>query len=221
MKERYFTKSNIDEIAGELAVEVSEKTGRKRDFPRWDSKYALLVLDMQDYFLRENSNAFVPSAPAVIPKVNSLIELFEEKKLPVFFTRHVNTTDNAAMMGQWWSRLIEADGELSEISGLLNIPAGSEIIKKTQYDAFHNTALDDTLKAENINTLVISGVMTNLCVETTIRSAFVHGYETVLPLDATAAYNYDFHRATALNLAFGFSHIALTADIIREIGEND
>ncbi len=221
MKERYFTKSNIDEIAGELAVEVSEKTGRKRDFPRWDSKYALLVLDMQDYFLRENSNAFVPSAPAVIPKVNSLIELFEEKKLPVFFTRHVNTPDNAAMMGQWWSRLIEADGELSEISGLLNIPAGSEIIKKTQYDAFHNTALDDKLKAENINTLVISGVMTNLCVETTIRSAFVHGYETVLPLDSTAAYNYDFHRSTALNLAFGFSHIALTADIIREIGEND
>ncbi len=221
MKEKYFTNINIDTLAGKLLDEAKSYAGKDSELTLNKDGYALLVLDMQDYFLRQNSNAFVPSAPAVIPKINSLIELFEHKKLPIFFSQHINSNENAGMMGKWWNKLISNKNELSNLSDLLTIPNGSIIFQKSQYDAFHNTALNDKLKAKDIDTLIICGVMTNLCVETTVRSSFVHGYSTVLPLDATAAYNYNYHRATALNLAFGFSHITLTKDIIKEVNKND
>jgi isochorismate hydrolase len=196
-------------------------SAKERKFRLLPEKFALLVLDMQDYFLREDSNAFVPSSPAIIENINSLIRLCEERQTPVFFTRHINTNGNARMMSNWWKRLINKNDKLSGISDLLYIPAGNRIVAKSQYDAFYNTNLDKELKTKNINGLIVCGVMTNLCVETTIRSAFVHGYETVLPLDATAAYTYDYHRATALNLAFGFSYTTLTDSILKIIGEND
>ena len=63
---------------------------------------ALLVLDMQDYFLREGSHAFIPSAPAILPNIEKLIESFYEANRPVIFTRHLNT--DAGMMSRWWAR---------------------------------------------------------------------------------------------------------------------
>ncbi len=100
----------------------------------------------------------------------------------------------------------------------LNRP-GCEIIIKPQFDAFFQSGLDDLLQAKGIRQLIITGVMTNLCCETTVRSAFVRGYEPFMPVDATAAYNYKFHLGSFQNLAYGFMQAMSTAQVIEELEE--
>ncbi len=174
---------------------------------------ALLVLDMQRYFLDSSSHAYVPSAQAIIPKINSLIQAYAEKNLPVIFTRHVNTSQNAGMMGRWWKDLIYPNNPLSDISPAINSHSGT-IIQKSQYDAFYKTQLEKYLHSRYVTQVVISGVMTHLCCESTARSAFMRGFEVFFLVDGTATYNVELHKASITNLAHGFSRLSLTSEIL-------
>ena len=87
------------------------------------------------------------------------------------------------------------------------------VIKKTQYDGFYQTPLEDILREKGISQLVITGVMSHLCCETTARTAFVRGFTVFFPIDGTATYNEDFHWATFLNLSHGFVIPLLIEDL--------
>ncbi len=212
MKECYFTSDNIDEKAYQMAEDVAAN-GRKRKSTFLSQKAALLIIDMQDYFLSKASHAFIPSSPAIIQKIIDLRKEFEMTKRPTIFTRHLNTTRDAGMMGTWWSEIIERENPLSRITALLDSNDGI-VIEKPQYDAFYSTSLEAILHARNIKQLVICGVIANLCCETTARAAFVRGFEVFFAIDGTAAYNADLHRATLLNLSHGFATNILTDDLL-------
>jgi nicotinamidase-related amidase len=223
LKEIYFTPDNIDDEAKRMIAELGAFPGRGRRLPSPGAvmsppgRAALLVLDMQDTFLDEGSHAFVPSAPAIIPRVRALVDAFLAKKLPVIYTRHLNTEDDAGMMSRWWSGLITADDPMSEISRELHAE-GVGIVTKTQYDAFHGTGLETKLSAggRKIERLVLSGVMTHLCVETTARSAFMRGFEPFVPVDGTATYNRELHMGSLRNMAHGFAVPLLVSEILGE-----
>ena len=134
----------------------------------------------------------------------------------MIFTRHVNTDDDSALMKSWWQDLIRPDDELSKIDNSL-APGDSLVIEKTQYDALHQTALEQVLTEQDIRQVVITGVMTHLCCETTARSAFVRGFKVVFAVDGTATYSEEFHRATLLNLAHGFATLATVEEIIKSL----
>ena len=70
------------------------------------------------------------------------------------------------------------------------------------------------LRDNGVRRIVISGVMTHLCCETTARSAFVRGFEVFFTVDGTASYTADFHRASLLNLAHGFAVPVLVSEIL-------
>jgi nicotinamidase-related amidase len=213
MKEVYFTKENIDKVAGTLLKNIEQSLASIREFNVFPAKTALLITDMQNYFLEPDSNAYIPSSPAIIDKINTLTEYAEANSMLTVLTLHTNTKQNAAMMGKWWKRLINANNSYAKLYDKIRVPRNAHIINKSQYDCFYGTNLDELLRHNDIETLIICGVMTNLCVETTARSAFVRGYRVILPIDATAAYNLEFHKSTCLNLAFGFAHICLTEDL--------
>lgn len=177
---------------------------------------ALLVLDMQDFFISPGSHAFVPSSPALIPVIQGLVHSFEEQALPVIYTRHLNTASDADMMGRWWRDVITAGNPLSEIHNGFDI-SNSRVIEKSQYDAFYRTALGDLLEELGVTTVVITGLMTNLCCETTARSAFVRGYRVFMPVDGTATMNSELHRATTVNLAHGFADPVSVSAILASI----
>ena len=177
---------------------------------------ALLILDMQRYFLDESSHAHIPSALAIIPEVKSLMDAFLKNKLPVILTRHLNTKKDANLMDKWWQDLIIEENPLSEITPELKHP-DAIVIKKTQYDAFYRTSLEDLLKKNGINQIVIAGIMTHLCCETTSRSAFVRGFEVLFTIDGTATYNENFHRASLLNLSHGFAIPVLCEEIKEQL----
>lgn len=210
VKERYFSSITIDIQAAQMLTQASS---RPRELALIPEQCGLLVLDMQDYFLSPESHAFIPSAAAIIPGVQNLIDAFSQHNCPIFFTQHINTPENAAMMTNWWREIITAENPFSAITAQLDTSSGA-VLQKPQYDAFYQTDLEERLSSLAVRQLVICGVMTHLCCETTARAAFVRGFEVIFPVDSTATYNAAFHLATLTNLAHGFAHLCLIADIL-------
>lgn len=215
MKSAYFTHDNIDDVSGGM-LQSLEKSSKRHRFTFSPERAALLILDMQKIFLDESSHAFVPSAPAIVPKIKRLAQAFSGSNLPIISTRHINSEDNALMMARWWKDVIMESNPLSEIITELVIPK-AEVIKKMQYDSFYKTHLESILRDMGIEKLVVTGVMTHLCCETTVRSAFVRGFVVFIPVDGTATYNEDFHRATYLNLSHGFAVPVHSDEILKQM----
>ena len=205
-KESYFTAQNLDRQAQEISQGLLVD-GQKQRLHFSLPRSALLVLDMQNYFLEPASHAYIPSAQAILPGIQALVRAYRKLGLPVIFTRHLNTPQDAGVMQRWWRDLIRPDTPLSEIETGLDSSQGL-VIQKSQYDAFYHTALEERLHQCQVSQVVISGVMTHLCCETTARSAFVRGFEVFFLIDGTATYNAEFHRASLLNLAHGFAMLS-------------
>jgi isochorismate hydrolase len=152
---------------------------------------------------------------------------------PIVFTQHVNTPQDAGLMASWWRELITAENPLSEIIAEVQRSADSDqqlavsnqqpaiSVRKSQYDAFYQTNLEGLLRAANVTQVVICGVMTHLCCETTARSAFSRGFEVFFAVDGTATYNEHFHFASLLNLSHGFATPVLVAEILATLEERD
>ena len=213
MKEAYFTAENIVDLSAEW-VELFASSRNNANQPFDLTRAALLVLDMQEYFLEADSHAFVPSGKVIIPAINKLAAWFRSAGRPVIATQHINTLENAGMMASWWAELITDGHQLVGLAPELDLEPG-EILIKNQYDAFFGSSLKKILDSEKVDQLVISGVMTHLCCETTARSGFVQGYEIFFLVDGTATYNRDYHLATLKNLAHGIA-VLTTSDRLRE-----
>ncbi len=210
MKAAYFTPQNVSEKA-EAMLEIMR---HDRAAPKIDPQLAaLLVLDMQQYFLDPAAHAYIPSAPAIILNIQALINAFVECQRPVIFTQHINTPENAGTMLRWWRDLIRGANPLSIITPALDT-RGHVVVIKSQYDAFYQTDLESQLHRQNVTQIVISGVMTHLCCETTARTAFMRGFDVFFTVDGTATYNEDFHRASLLNLAHGFATLMLARQLL-------
>ena len=212
MKSAYFTSKQISTQAEQLLADLKIKHRRPVEL----RKPVLLVLDMQQYFLDPESHAFVPSGPALIPGIQRLIRSFRQNRYPVIFTQHINTPEDAGMMATWWHDLITIDHPLVGLSSQLEI-GESPVVQKSQYDAFFGTELDSMLKSLEISDVVITGVMTHLCCETTARAAFVRGYRVWLVVDGTATYHLDFHKSSLMTLAHGFATPVLVREMIAAI----
>ena len=215
-KTTYFTRNTIQVKSQEFLESIAASRCRLADIKFNQEKAALLVLDMQEYFLDENSHAFVPSVPAIIPGINALIGAFGTANRPVIATRHINTRADAGMMSKWWRDLINSKDAYSHYGNKVNLSKYIPL-NKTQYDAFLHTTLEATLRAHQIEQVVICGVMTHLCCETTARSAFMHGFEVFFTVDGTATYNEELHRASLLTLSHGFALPVMVGEIIAEI----
>jgi isochorismate hydrolase len=181
---------------------------------------ALLIIDMQNYFLSPSSHAYIPSAQTIVPGLKKLISIYNKKKLPVIYTLHSNTEENARMMGKWWPKLLHEGSTESHILEEIKSPKGI-IIEKNQYDAFYNTDLEQILNKKNINQVIICGVMTNICCETTARSAFVKGFEVFFPINGTAAYKEEHHISSLINLSYSCVIPVLLEELFLTLNENE
>jgi nicotinamidase-related amidase len=180
---------------------------------------ALAVIDMQKYFTGPEGKAYLSAAPAILPNVAALAKAFREAGCPVIFTRHGHRRDgDAGLMGSWWKgRLLYEDDPQAELAEEIEREAEDIVIRKEYYDAFEKTGLERTLSDADVKTLVICGVMTDLCVETTARRAFTLGYQPVIVEDATASKNDELHRAALTTLAHGFAYIETTRCLLKHM----
>lgn len=163
----------------------------------------LLVIDMQ--------NHFSSIAKPILDNTLATVQLCRRASIPVFFTRHCHKSPaDYGMLGEWWNGDLVYDGTadaelLPEIKGL--VAGADEVIEKNTYSAFGNTRLQERLVGMGVEEVIVCGVMTNLCCETTARDAFVRGFRVFFSTDATATSDLELHEATLKNLAYGFAYL--------------
>ena len=215
-KEQYFTPETIHTKSQELIASVLGFRKRHENIRFEPARAALLVLDLQGYFIQEDSHACVPSAHAILPGIQKLILAFSNSGCPVVATRHLNTPSDAGMMSIWWRDLIKLQDAHSQIITIVDQP-NITIINKSQYDAFLNTTLEDILHSWGKDQVIICGVMTHLCCETTARSAFMRGFEVFFTVDGTATFNEQLHRSSLLTLSHGFVIPVLIEELVSQL----
>ena len=93
------------------------------------------------------------------------------------------------------------------------------MVLKHRHSAFYNTDLDTVVRCLGAKDLVIAGVMTNLCCESTARDAYYRDYRVFFPADGSGSVSEDLHLAALSGLAFGFAYVNLADEIIGRIQE--
>ncbi|MHA1345809.1 MAG: isochorismatase family protein [Candidatus Heimdallarchaeaceae archaeon] len=214
MKEVYLTEQNREEKV-KFWLDECNKIKKDRPFKLNLKKAALLVLDMQDYFLNKESHAFVPSSLSIINSIQEISKTIQEMGNKVIFSRHLDAENKSSTMNRWWKDNIKPDSDLSKITNLLN-KQSIEVIEKNQYSAFYETELENILKDNEIEQVIITGVMTHLCCETTARDAFMRGFEVFFVVDATATYSEELHLGTLRAISHGYGTCISSEEIINE-----
>jgi nicotinamidase-related amidase len=183
------------------------------------ARSALIVTDMQTFFLDPASPTFTCGGLAILPGIRRLIDAYRAQNLPVIFTRHVHHPDHldSGIMGWWWEGMcIEGSPESEVHPDIAPLPKEKQILKH-RYSAFYNTDLETILRVQKVEDLVITGVMTNMCCESTARDAYFRDYRVFFLADGTGSISEEMHVASLLSLAFGFAHVTTVNQILHEV----
>ncbi len=197
-------------------------------FPTLDpAKTALVVVDMQNAFLQPGMLLEVPIARQIVPNVNRLARALREAGGRIVWLR-------ASMAGQrqawsvWFEHLVtrsaadECEAILTpghggfELYGELDVRTGDLIVDKKRFSPFNpgSSDLDARLRELAIDTLVVTGTLTNNCCESTARDAMMLNYKVVFVSDATATRTDEEHNATLGNIARVVGEVATTEQTI-------
>ena len=188
----------------------------------------LVIIDMQkdlvyDGFKCDLAGRDLTATRGVIPNLKRLLFAARSSRVMVchvgFWTFPDQGSDSAPWLAQrrrstYSSDLLcMANSEGAEFIDEL-APIGDElIIHKNRYSAFKGTNLDMVLRAQNIKTVVTTGVSTNVCVESTLRDAFEIGYYVCIPSDATASWDMSLHGASLQTVDHRFGLVSTTSEI--------
>lgn len=190
---------------------------------------ALIVVDMQNDFVRKGAPLEVPDARTTIAVHRRLIEAARVRGMPVIYTKFLSHLEYY-LLWEWspqcrpptkccWKGHVRRyddvgrELECSDVIDEIYPEAADPIIEKYGYGAFHDTSLAPMLRDLGIQSLIVSGTVTQICVEETAREAFHHGFRTTLVADAVSSYAPDLHAATLKNFAMKFGWVAEADDI--------
>jgi nicotinamidase-related amidase len=184
-------------------------------------KAALLVIDMQRFFLDPASPSYTCGGLAILPSLKMLIQAFRQAGRPVIFTRHVHHPDllDAGILGWWWEGMCLEGSPESEIHQDLSPKPNEKVILKHRYSAFYNTDLEIVLRCLQVEDIVVTGIMTNMCCESSARDAYYRDYRVFFPADGTGSITEEMHLASMLNLSFGFSWVTDVGTIVAQMLE--
>jgi ureidoacrylate peracid hydrolase len=183
-------------------------------------KCALLVIDMQNSFLAEGALFEVPAGREIIPNIERLIAYAREHGIPVIWTQSDNTPPGGGLILDRYpiirqSRALWRGDKSFELYPDMVQPLESEHrVVKHKYDAFHDTDLDTVLRNLRRDTIILTGVATEVCCESTARSAFFHEYKVAFLSDATATNDPKVHRSTCDRMDRFFARVLDTDEVV-------
>jgi ureidoacrylate peracid hydrolase len=184
---------------------------------------ALVVIDMQNFFMLPGMAVEVPTAREIVPNVNRLAAAVRAAGGAVAWVQMTLTGQ-----AESWSVFFEGDTRRSALEELargthahalhadLDVQPGDLVVEKTRYSAFiqGSSQLDELLRAQGIDTVVIVGTLTNVCCESSARDAMMLNYRVVFISDANAALSDDDHNATLATIFRVFGDVRTTDDAI-------
>lgn len=180
-----------------------------RGAPLRAEKSGLLVVDLLDYFLDRASPAYLPQSRAAVAGAVRLLDAFRAAGRPVIFIRHAHRDParDGGLMAAWWALVCRDGRPESRLAAALTARPEELVLRKTRYSAFSNPRLERALRAAGVEDVVLCGLATNLCVESTARAAFDRGFRTFVAADATVAHDEQLHLGALRSLAQGFSRV--------------
>jgi len=194
---------------------------------------ALIVIDVQNDFcadggMMDHEGADLSLVKAMAGRLPPLLEAARAAGVFVVFIRNVySTRDNWYLSEVWLEQAARRRGESytrrpvceagewnGDFYGDVRPLPGEPIVTKHRFDAFLNTDLETILRAHRIETLVLTGVATNVCVETTARAGFVRDYYIVLAADGTGTYSDEEQEAALKTIDKYFGEVVGVDDLV-------
>jgi len=192
-----------------------------------DPKHAaLIVVDVQNDFCHEKGHIGrqgrdVRPRQEMVTRLLKLIGSARQHKIPVIFLRHINNPnvmspasveqklrmfsgdETICLEGSWGAEFYRVKPE-----------PGEPIVSKHRYSGFIETDLDLILRSKEVKTLIMTGVATNMCVESTARDGFMKDYHIVFVGDCAATSTTEDHEATLRNIRYGFGVVVNSDEVI-------
>jgi nicotinamidase-related amidase len=177
-------------------------------------KNILFVIDVQNYFFRPDSKAYISESKIILKKINRAVEFFNLNGGCVLYTRFINPKEANSRMASWWRHMPDKEGSLL-FSGL-EISENAFVYEKTSYSVFKNENILETVKNIAPDRIFFTGVMTHLCVESSVRDAFELNYNPIVISDCCASSKKDFHLSALNIMKHGFAKIVEWKDATEE-----
>ncbi len=207
--------------------------------PSLDPRHtALVVVDMQNDFVDPRGffgqkGLDLTACNAVIPRIQAVVRQSRTLGLSVVYTATVHTTDSLEPGRHRVLPLRDRNAAAARTAVCLQRTWGAEVvdplrpepgdllIEKRRYSAFFETDFDRQLRAREIDTLVVAGATTNVCVDSTVRDAYFRGYDVVVLEDCVASYEQDLHAATLRNVDLLFGMVVSAENLPAMLGAGE
>ncbi len=218
------------EIPQEHLDRVIRRRGTLHVFEKFDpGSTAMVVVDMQNAFVAPGALAEVPKAREITPNINRIAKALRGAGGTVVWIRgHVESN-----RGPWahylanferdpdsWSRALEPDSEGWQFWSDLDVQDDDMIVGKDRYSAFWGHGnLAQKLRDHEINTVIVTGTLTNSCCESTARDAMQNDFATIMVMDANACRSDEEHLATMCTFINSFGDVLSTEQIVKRIAD--
>jgi ureidoacrylate peracid hydrolase len=220
---------NIDPWFIDKAKETRD--GRVNAYDTLDArKTALVVVDMQNYFVADGMPACAPEARTIVPNINRLAQAVRAAGGTVIWIQTEALVGDPedwanrkeATNGARWAKrqsLLARSGAGFPIYAACAVSAEDKIAIKYRYSAFipYPSALDGLLRKHSIDTLLVAGVATSTCCESTARDAAMWGYRTIMVSDGNADHTDTLHNHTLGKFLVTFGDVQATDDVLAKL----
>ncbi len=184
---------------------------RKRTFRLEPKRLALVVVDMQNDFCHPKGayprhGVVCTSLDKAVPTLVKVVHRCKELKIPVIYIRFVFRTDSRGYPVDAGLIIQESTRDFLRREGLRQGTWGAQVIdelpppdyevEKTRYSGFHNSHLEALLRGLGVDTVLLAGVVTNVCVEATARDAFHRDFRVVVLSDCASSFDPQLHEAS-------------------------
>ena len=207
----------------------------KVKYPIVPEKTAMIVVDMQNDFVKEGAPIEIPRSRDMVPRLNRLLNACREHNILVIYIHHAirggdidagRLADHHEAVRN--SKAIIAGTENVEIYDGLKPHPGDLLVAKPRYSAFHGTDLEAILRSKEFDTLIISGTVTDVCCESTARDAFSRDYKVIFLSDGNAGHDWpdlgfgpvsadEVQKVALTVLAMCFAQVSSIDDVIAEL----
>ena len=194
---------------------------------------ALVIVDMQNCFVADSPIA-APLGTEVAGRLNRLAAACRPAGIPVIWTRHVVRPDgsNTGLLGQVIppvaAGIINDGAPTAALHPLMDVRPGDVVLGKPRFGGFYGTDLELILRSRGIDTIIVGGISTNVCVDTTAREAAVREFRVLFLSDGTANFGLpdgglgagsaeELQRAACAVMAFGFAEVITVDQVLNRI----
>ena len=203
--------------------EIVKELNGKDLFVLKSQKAALLVIDMQNSFIEDGAVFQAPNGQKIIPNIEKIINFCRSKEMPIIWTRSDHSPPGGGLIIEKYpvikltKELWKGTHSFEYYPGMIQPDLREHQIIKHKYDAFIGTDLDIVLRNYDVDTVIIVGVATEVCCESTARTAFFKDYKVILLSDATAAFNPVIQEETLKRIHSLFGRVLTTDEAISEM----